>query len=335
MRTIQYIQINKEVESIALGKVIDNETIQPVKVVGGIYAAAQQAIAAGMRLKDWIDANLQPITVSYQDIVDGGYLLPPVTHPDPSKCLVSGTGLTHLGSADARDNMHARINESTEAEMTDSMKIFKLGVENGRPVDGEIGALPEWFYKGDGHTLVAPGKELPSHGFSLDAGEEPELVGLYIIADDGTPCRLGFAIGNEFSDHVTEKGNYLWLAHSKLQYSSFGPELLIGELPQDLSGESAIYRAGEKIWSKPFLTGEENMSHSINNLEHHHFKYSQFLQPGNMHVHYFGTSTLSFGDGVVTQEEDVFEISIPGFGRALRNAVSKSEDPGLVAVKAL
>ena len=44
--------------------------------------------------------------------------------------------------------------------------------------------------------------------------------------------RLGFALANEFSDHVTERGNYLWLAHSKLRPASFGPEMLLGDLPQ-------------------------------------------------------------------------------------------------------
>ena len=37
--------------------------------------------------------------VSYQELIDAGALLPPITHPDPAHCCVSGTGLTHLGSA--------------------------------------------------------------------------------------------------------------------------------------------------------------------------------------------------------------------------------------------
>ena len=59
--------------------------------------------------------------------------------------------------------------------------------------------------------------------FALDGGEEPELVGLYVIGPDGTPHRLGFALGNEFSDHVTERSNYLYLAHSKLRACAVGP----------------------------------------------------------------------------------------------------------------
>ncbi len=331
MRTIQYTKNDK----LIAAKVIDNDTVQPINIEGGIFVAAQNAIAENVSLADWIDGHLEGATESYQNIVDEGRLMPPMTHPQPAQCLVSGTGLTHLGSADTRANMHAQISGSAESQLTDSMKMFKLGVEGGKPAQGEIGALPEWFYKGDGHTIVAPGASIPAHGFSLDAGEEPELVGLYIIGDDKKPYRVGFAIGNEFSDHVTEKGNYLWLAHSKLQYSSFGPELLIGDLPDNLTGQSAIHRDDAVAWKKEFLTGETNMSHTISNLEHHHFKYSQFCQPGHMHVHYFGTSTLSFADEFITQVGDVFEISIPEFGRPLRNNISKDSDTSLVSVSVL
>ena len=78
--------------------------------------------------------------------------------------------------------------------------------------------------------MVAPESAFASPAFAQDGGEEPEMVGLYLIGPDGTPHRLGFALGNEFSDHVTEKFNYLWLAHSKLRQCSFGPELRTGSL---------------------------------------------------------------------------------------------------------
>lgn len=331
MRTIQYINEGK----LIAAKVVDADTVQPIKIEGGIIAAAQKAIEEEVSLIDWINAHLEQEQESYQMIVDDGRLMPPMTHSDPAKCLVSGTGLTHLGSADTRANMHAEMSDSAESQLTDSMKMFKLGVEGGKPAQGEVGALPEWFYKGDGYTIVAPGSSIPAHGFSLDAGEEPELVGLYIIGNDKKPYRVGFALGNEFSDHVTEKGNYLWLAHSKLQYSSFGPELLIGDLPESLTGQSVIHRDDAVVWEKEFLTGEANMSHAISNLEHHHFKYSQFCQPGHMHVHYFGTSTLSFADGFTTKEGDAFEVSIPEFGRSLFNPISRDLDAGLITVSVL
>ena len=76
------------------------------------------------------------------------------------------------------------------------------------------------------------------------------------------------------------------------------PELRLGELPADIRGVSRILRGGAVIWERPFLTGEANMSHSIANLEHHHFKYAAFRRPGEVHVHFFGTATLSFSDGI-------------------------------------
>ncbi len=99
-----------------------------------------------------------------------------------------------------------------------------------------------------------------------------------------------------------EKINYLYLAHSKLRQCSYGPEILLGELPPAVNGISKVTRNNNVIWEKQFLTGEENMSHNIANLEHHHFKYNLFRQPGDVHVHFFGTSVLSFLDNITNRK---------------------------------
>ncbi|HWI87087.1 MAG TPA: AraD1 family protein [Sphingomonas sp.] len=246
--------------------------------------------------------------------------LAPIDHPDPAHLIITGTGLTHLGSAEGRDRMHRTA--MADPAPTDSMKMFLMGVEGGKPADGEIGVQPEWFYKGDGSTLVGTDAPLVSPAFALDAGEEPEIAGIYLIDRDGNPVRLGFALGNEFSDHVTERGNYLWLAHSKLRQAALGPELRLGELPHDIRGTSRILRDGTTLWEKPFLSGETNMSHSIANLEHHHFKYGLFRRPGDIHVHFFGTATASFADGIVTSPGDIFEIEADAFRLPLRNPIA-------------
>src|SRR5262249_16717637 len=173
---------------------------------------------------------------------------------------ITGTGLTHLGSADARDKMH-EIAHGSDAEMTDSMKIFRMGLKGGKPAEGEIGVQPEWFFKGLGTCVVPPGAALPMPSFALAGGEEAEIVGLYIVGPYGTPCRLGYALGNEFSDQVTEAINYLYLAHSKLRACSIGPELLLGDLPDDVRGTVRVRRAGARVWEGEFLSGESNMSH--------------------------------------------------------------------------
>jgi hypothetical protein len=79
------------------------------------------------------------------------------------------------------------------------------------------------------------------------------------------------------------------------------------------------------IWEKEFLTGEENMCHSLDNLEYHHFKYNQFLRPGDIHIHFFGSATLSFADGVQTRQGDEFEIEAGEFGMPLINSVGHAD----------
>jgi hypothetical protein len=160
--------------------------------------------------------------------------------------------------------------------------------------------------------------------FALDGGEEPEIAGIYLIDSHGEPRRLGFCLANEFSDHLTERENYLWLAHSKLRPAALGPEILTGPLPDDVRGTSRIFRGDRVIWEKPFLTGESNMSHALANLEHHHFKYGNFRRPGDVHVHFFGTATLSFSDQVRVEPGDLFDISADAFLLPLRNRLARS-----------
>ncbi len=78
------------------------------------------------------------------------------------------------------------------------------------------------------------------------------------------------------------------------------------------------------MWAKPFLSDKAKMALSIANLEHYHFKYGLFRRPGDVHLHYSGTETLSFADGITTQEGDVFEIEAQPFQLPLRNRLSRS-----------
>ena len=303
-----------------------------VKGARTMLQLAEAAIEARVGLKKLVAERGVGKPVDLRAAYKEGRVLIPVDHPDPAHVYVTGTGLTHLGSAEGRDKMHKKLEDP--AALTDSMKMFKMGLEGGKPAKGKEGAQPEWFYKGDGSTLAPPGGDLTSPSFALDGGEEPEIVGVYVISPEGQPVRVGFALGNEFSDHVTERQNYLYLAHSKLRPSSFGPELLLGDLPADVQGASRIRRGKEVLWEKPFISGEQNMSHAIANLEAHHFKYELFRRPGDVHVHFFGTATLSFSDGIKTEKGDVFEIEAEAFGLPLRNRLTIGKAPK-VKVRAL
>ena len=203
-----------------------------------IFQLAQEAADSQIPLATLIQAKAVGEWLDYDPIYRGQSqwrLLPAIDHPDePARCLVSGTGLTHLGSAANRQRMH----EARESELTDSMKMFRRGVEGGKPPPDKIGVAPEWFYKGCGTILRAHGEPLEAPAYAEDGGEEAEIAGVYFIDAGGQPRRLGMAVGNEFSDHLFEKRNYLDLAGSKIRTCSLGPELVVDPRISNRAGQS-------------------------------------------------------------------------------------------------
>ena len=295
--------------------------------VASVYDLAQRCLRGSRSLQKDVQTLTTGELLSYDDVYSGNsawHLLAPVDVPgQPSKMLVSGTGLTHVGSARQRQSMHLAeaAKKATDEALTDSMRMFQWGIEGGRPPEGEIGIAPEWFYKGDGSCVRAPFEALDIPCHAEDGGEEAELAGIYLVDEDGTPFRVGFAQGNEFSDHKFEKRNYLNLAGSKLRTCSIGPELVVENDFHEISGEVRILRNGVALWTKTIASGEANMCHSLANIEHHHFKFAGHRQPGTVHVHFFGADALSFGEGISLQDADVMEVSFRDFGRALRNQI--------------
>jgi hypothetical protein len=293
--------------------------------VASVYELVQRCLRDGVLLTKLAGSLATGERLAYDDVYAGRSawkLMSPIDVPGaPARMLVSGTGLTHLGSARERQAMHLDAAKPEAIPMTDSMKMFQWGVEQGKPGEGEIGIAPEWFYKGDGSVLRGPFEALEIPGHAEDGGEEAEIAGIYVIDGEGAPFRVGMAQGNEFSDHKFERRNYLNLAGSKLRACSVGPELVIAPEFADVRGEVKIERAGETIWQKKIASGEENMCHSLANMEHHHFKFAGHRQPGSVHVHFFGADALSFGDDVLLRDGDIAEVRFDGFGRALRNPI--------------
>jgi hypothetical protein len=261
---------------------------------------------------------------------DEPFLVCPLDHPDPHHVLVSGTGLSHLGSMQSRDEMHraadSTAGETTKAQQppTDSARMFARGLEGGKPSAGVRGEAPEWFYKGDGGILRGHRAALEIPSFALDGGEEPEIVGCYVIDAAGRPRRLGFALGNEWSDHATEKISYLHLAPSKLRTCAMGPTLNTHSDFQEIALRCSVFRRGNSIYDSGDLrSGARSMCHSLANLEDHHFKYPQHRRPGDVHLHFFGTSRLSFGTRDWKFEaDDEIRIEAPGFSPPLVNRVA-------------
>jgi hypothetical protein len=303
---------------------VENSTLHLLGTHRSIYAFAVAAIDTGRRLQELILSDLTD-SLDYDEVYSlnsGWTFLPSFDHPsEPARCLVSGTGLTHLASAANRDAMHAATT------VTDSMRMYQLGLEQGRPAPGETGAAPEWFYKGSGATLRGHGALLTVPNFAADGGEEPELAAVYVIDHEGTPRRVGMTPANEFSDHQIEKQNYLYLAHSKLRTCAIGPELILDPDFSLVTGTVTIERAGSILWTKEISTGDQRMCHSLSNIEHHHFKYEPHRRPGDAHVHFLGASAFSFGEGIKLEDADEMVISWAGYGRALRNRIEieKSE----------
>src|SRR5438270_5155180 len=306
--------------------------------VSSIYALAGMAIVENIDLSEAATRSATGEHLDYDAIYAGDSewkILPAIDHPEPARCLVSGTGLTHLGSARDRQAMHAPSAEEFES-LTDSMKMFHWGLAGGRPQPGSIGTPPEWFYKGTGSILRAHGEPLTVPSYAEDGGEEAEIAGVYVIDPQGQPRRIGMAIGNEFSDHCFEKQNYLNLASSKLRTCSMGPELVVHSAFESVAGEVMIQRAGRALWRKQICTGEAEMCHSLQNIEHHHFKYETHRHPGDIHVHFFGADCLSFGEGIRLADGDIMQIAFDGFGRPLRNTVRiHGEEPKLISVAAM
>ena len=273
-------------------------------------------------------------SIPYDDLWDGtpasgsSYLLPPLDHPELHRIYITGTGLTHTGSMQSRNQMHSdEAVASPEEPATDSARMFAMGLAGGKPAAGERGTSPEWFYKGNGANLRGHRQPLELPAFALDGGEEPEIVGCYVIDHEGVPRRLGFALGNEWSDHANEKINYLYLAPSKIRSCAVGPELVLDSDFQEITLSCSVQRDDETIYESGELkSGEQFMCHSLANCEDHHFKYPLHRQPGDVHFHYFGTSKLSYGSRPWTyQPGDQITVSAPQFSRCLVNSVSAGD----------
>jgi hypothetical protein len=321
---------------------VDEPALRVIEGVSSVYELATLATESGDALSGLAQGRANGRALDYDEVYAGRgawRLLAPIDHPvDPARCMVSGTGLTHFGSARDRDAMHAgAMHAGAEpAEQTDSLKMFQAGVEHGRPGPGEVGIAPEWFYKGVGTMLRGHDDALIVPRFAEGGGEEAEIAGIYVIAADGTPCRVGLATGNEFSDHRFERRNYLNLAGSKLRSSAIGPELTLAPAFDAVPGEVWIERRGTRIWSRAVASGEAEMSHSLRNIEHHHFKFEGHRRPGDLHVHFFGAPVLSFSEQIRLRAGDVMAVQFDGFGRALRNPLMVVEQPdALVAVQSL
>ena len=95
-----------------------------------VYEIARLCITQRRTAADVVSDLAGRDSLPYDPIYSGKSewrLLPSADHPEePARCLVSGTGLTHMASAKNRQAMHGK-----PEDLTDSMRMYRWGVEGG------------------------------------------------------------------------------------------------------------------------------------------------------------------------------------------------------------
>ena len=79
------------------------------------YALATAAIAADRDLEQQAAQEQGDESLDYARLLREGRVLSPLAHPDPAHVRVTGTGLTHVGSAATRDAMHQSLQDHADA----------------------------------------------------------------------------------------------------------------------------------------------------------------------------------------------------------------------------
>ena len=332
MRLIQY---KDETGARAVGAREGNGKIARLDGVSTVYELAQRAMTSGASLAEEARGRMGAPSETIEALATSGRLLAPLDHANPRAHWLTGTGFTHMEKSAQAARRKDYPSKEEIAALPDAQRLIASALESGRPAPGEAGLQPEWFYKGDGGHLVGPGGALTSPAFAEDGSEEAEVVAHYLIDAQGAPRRIGFTLGNEFTDHAMDAENAYYLSHAKIRPCSVGPELLIGDLPAHIEGRTRILRGDEQIFDAPFWAGEDHMTHSLANLERHHFKYDLFRRPGDLHSHFLGTTTMSYPKGVRLRDGDLIELHSPTFGAPLRNAVRVAVDAHEVDIKPL
>ena len=210
------------------------------------------------------------------------------------------------------------------ARPPNSMRMFLMGVEAGKPRTVAPAASPNGSTRATAAASSAPARTCThptSRSMAGGAGDrrhlyhrprrQPAAAGLCACQRILGPCdgarQLSMAGPFQASPGVDR---------SRAAVRRTAPAMCAAP-----AGSCATARA---IWEKPFLSGEANMSHSIANLEHHHFKYGLCRRPGDVHVHFFGTATLSFADGVTRAGRATCSRS----RRAFPTPIAQSADEG-------
>jgi hypothetical protein len=235
-----------------------------------VYELVLESIESGRALSTTASTYVGQTPLDLGAAEREGRLLPPVDHPVPTRCWVTGT--------DARG---------------------------------------DWFFRGNGSTLVGAGRPLPCPQFAEQNAPTPQLAGIFVIAEDGTPCRVGFALAHPLTDLALRAGPAS--GHAQLRASAVGPELVLGELPEAISATARVVRGESTVGSWPLVLAPS--AAAIAEATQAHFRYDMHRRPGDVHFHFFGQPAGS--DAVPAEIGDLCELEAPAFGHLLRSPLSR------------
>ncbi len=175
-----------------------------------------------------------------------------------------------------------------------------------------------WFFRGNGAGLFAAGQTLRLPSFAPQARLTPALAAIFVIADDGVPCQLGWALA-----HVVIDADAAALGgHAYLRPTAVGPQLRLGVLPDDLTG---VVRTIE-----PGRAQERACRLALNRVGDRlaaHFRHELHRRPGDVHVHCLTVvSPATTAEEIAHQSDAVYELALPAFGAPLRNRLGVAAD---------
>ncbi|MGH9521767.1 MAG: GguC protein, partial [Terriglobales bacterium] len=82
---------------------VDEPAVRLLDGLDSFFALAERALSSGESLASLVQQLAGNVKIPYDEIYEGGSawrILPAIDHPlEPTRCLVTGTGLTHLKSA--------------------------------------------------------------------------------------------------------------------------------------------------------------------------------------------------------------------------------------------
>ena len=95
------------------GNKIINLTAQN-KDIDTTYKLFMELIKNSITIEEFLEPKIKnspAFEFNYEELISDPKkfdvnILPPITHPDPYRLFISGTGLTHTGSVKSRDMMH-------------------------------------------------------------------------------------------------------------------------------------------------------------------------------------------------------------------------------------